>query len=52
MKIRHYVSNFDRFSWAIRLLGAAYLVLFTSWFTSDADLIMANMPNGIFFNQA
>ncbi|MAD60362.1 MAG: hypothetical protein CMH49_02460 [Myxococcales bacterium] len=52
MNLKHHVSMFDRFSWAIRLVGAAYLVLFTSWFTNDADLIIESAPNGIFSAQA
>lgn len=48
----HRLSKLDRFSWALRLIGAAYLVLFTSWFTSDADLIAKSASNGIFHDQA
>ena len=52
MIFNHHLSKLDRFSWALRLIGAAYLVLFTSWFTSDADLITKSASNGIFHDQA
>jgi hypothetical protein len=45
MSERLTLSNFDRTSWALRMIGAAHLVILTSWYLSDRHLISST---GIF----
>ncbi len=52
MTLSSLLIKLDRCSFAFRLIGAAYLVLFTSWFLSDAELISAQSTTGIFSDLA